>query len=399
MARLLDLSLGATSRDDDEPSFGQITDVGFDDLSGQLRGALDQFPGVRLVPFSLIAVLISLYIALIGPGDFFLLRWARRRFEWTWLTFPAIVVACCVLAGYLAHVWKGSQLQVNKIDLVDFDLATGVARGSTWAHLFSPGNKRYKLSLRPVLEEVITDAPRGELLSWQGLPGDKFGGMNNSSGDAADRSYRIDCDFDNTRTQRATVQGLPIDVWSSRSLAGRWWNSAELASNNQLVAIGDGQLSGVVHNPLPVELSDCKLCYQRWAYDLHRLAANQMVTLDSSRARTMDWMLTKTKVRDSKEVSTPWNRQSFEIPRIMEMMMFYKAAGGRGYTNLLNRHEPFVDLSDHLRTGRAILVGRTEAAATELIQDNQPLSQQPGERWTFVRLVIPVEKGEVLAGD
>ena len=44
---------------------------GFDDLAGQLRSSLEQFRGVRLAPFFVVASLLVLYILLIGPGDYF----------------------------------------------------------------------------------------------------------------------------------------------------------------------------------------------------------------------------------------------------------------------------------------------------------------------------------------
>ncbi len=65
---------------------------GYSDLAGQMRSALDRFTGVRQAPFWLVAGLIVAYILLIGPGDYFFLRKVVRRMEWTWLTFPSIVV-------------------------------------------------------------------------------------------------------------------------------------------------------------------------------------------------------------------------------------------------------------------------------------------------------------------
>ena len=47
----------------DESGLGQVTTLGFVDLAGQLRGALDQFAGVQLVPFWLVAVLVAAYIS------------------------------------------------------------------------------------------------------------------------------------------------------------------------------------------------------------------------------------------------------------------------------------------------------------------------------------------------
>ncbi len=65
---------------------------GYSDMAGQLRSALDQFRGVRLVPFWVVAAVLIGYILLIGPGDYFFLRKVVGRMRWTWLTFPAVVL-------------------------------------------------------------------------------------------------------------------------------------------------------------------------------------------------------------------------------------------------------------------------------------------------------------------
>ena len=53
---------------------GQVAHVGYTDIIGQLRGALDQFSGVTLFAFSWVAVLLGVYVLLIGPGDYFFLN-------------------------------------------------------------------------------------------------------------------------------------------------------------------------------------------------------------------------------------------------------------------------------------------------------------------------------------
>ena len=89
VAKLLDLPAG---RSQDQTDNAALMHNGYTDLSGQLRSALDEFTGVRTIPFSLVAVLIIVYILLIGPGDYFFLRKVVRRMEWTWLSFPIIVL-------------------------------------------------------------------------------------------------------------------------------------------------------------------------------------------------------------------------------------------------------------------------------------------------------------------
>ena len=49
-----------------------------------MRGGLEQFAGVKMVPFSFVAILIVIYIAFIGPIDYVLVKKVFRRTELTW---------------------------------------------------------------------------------------------------------------------------------------------------------------------------------------------------------------------------------------------------------------------------------------------------------------------------
>ena len=116
----------------------RFSPYGISDLSSQLRAALEQFPGVKLIPFGWVAFFIFLYILLIGPGDYFFLKKVLKRMELTWITFPTIVLTVSLVAYYAAYVLKGNDLLVNKVDLVDIDQEAGIVRGNTWMSLFSP---------------------------------------------------------------------------------------------------------------------------------------------------------------------------------------------------------------------------------------------------------------------
>ncbi len=123
---------------------------GVSDLSSQLRIALEQFPGVRLIPFGWVAFFIFLYILLIGPGDYFFLKKVLKRMELTWITFPTIVVTVSLVAYYAAYLLKGNDLLVNKVDIVDIDQPAGLMRGGTWVSLFSPQNRDYGIRAVPL---------------------------------------------------------------------------------------------------------------------------------------------------------------------------------------------------------------------------------------------------------
>jgi hypothetical protein len=99
-------------------------------------------------------------------------------------------------------------------------------------------------------------------------------------------------------------------------------------------------------------------------------------------------------VVDSKDVGTPWDQGSSDVPRILEMMMFYRAAGGAAYTGLTHRYQPGLDLSEHLRTGRAILVGRSATAGSRLAPERATGEPSRVRQWAFYRVVFPVDRSE-----
>lgn len=82
----------APAADESQGTLGQVTTLGFVDMAGQLRGALDQFAGVELVPFWVVVVLVLAYIGCIGPLDYWLVKHVFRRAELTWLTFAVTVL-------------------------------------------------------------------------------------------------------------------------------------------------------------------------------------------------------------------------------------------------------------------------------------------------------------------
>src|SRR5262249_14843356 len=138
---------------------------GVSDLASQLRQALEQFPGVKLVPFGWVAFFIFLYILLIGPGDYFFLKKVVKRMELTWVTFPLIVLTVSLAAYLGAYAVEGKELRANKLDVLGVDRASGpgvagapaTMRGSSFLNLFSPQNYDYDVAVVP--QAVARDPP------------------------------------------------------------------------------------------------------------------------------------------------------------------------------------------------------------------------------------------------
>jgi hypothetical protein len=166
-----------------------------------------------------------------------------------------------------------------------------------------------------------------------------------------------------------------------------------IENDGQLTVASDGRLNGELLNPLQVPLRDCYLAYSHWSYTIpQELAPGGKIKFQRRLPDgNLVWRLTQKYVgEDYKEFATPWDEANRDVPRVLEMLLWHEAAGGRSYTGLLHRYHADLDLSHHLRTGRAILVGRGDQPAAELTLNGQPLSDDSSRRWTWYRVVYPV---------
>jgi hypothetical protein len=189
---------------------------------------------------------------------------------------------------------------------------------------------------------------------------------------------------------------LPINVYTSRSLYGTYLDQVEFPVTETLETNSDHQLRGTVRNPLSVDLRDCLLCYDRWAYPLPSIVAGGTVALSrSSKAKSIDSLMTRSRVdQDFKDLSDPWRRDNRDLERIMDMMNYHGAAGGYDYTSLLHRYQPEVDVSVHLKQGRAVLVGRVEQQGSRLLDANDVETSST----TYYRIFLPVKPYRRAAG-
>ncbi len=396
MANLLDLP--ATPRDDTDQDFS-VMRYGYDDLSGQLRGALDQFRGVRVVPFGLVAAAIVVYIALIGPGDYFFLKRVLRRMELTWITFPAAVLAVSLAAYVAAHWLKGDELRMNQAEVVDVDVATGRVRGTAWFNLFSPRVDAFDLALapRPPFDLAGAAASDGHesLLGWLGLPGRALGGMNPRA-----QGPPLWTDAYAFTPELSAMRDVPIQAWSTKSFTARWQATAPETLAAALTEVDDAP-AGTIRNLLDVPLTDCLLVYRGWAYRLGELAPGEtfLLTAHAPRSELRTVLTGRRYVQEEKTLrqrTTPYDRGSVDPDYVLGMMLFHEAAGGSRYTDLSNAYQPFVDLSSLLKTDRAILVGRIEhegraRRAAEVLRGGEPIAGPDDHTASIYRFVLPVE--------
>jgi len=111
------------------------------------RGVLN-LPALNLPATSTILVFLLVYIVVLGPLNYMLLR-RVRRLELAWLTIPLIVLSFAAGLYVVGRVVRGGQPQFNQVAVVQG--VEGQSRGgaTSFIGLFSPSRATYTLTFPP----------------------------------------------------------------------------------------------------------------------------------------------------------------------------------------------------------------------------------------------------------
>lgn len=368
------------------------------DLTGQLRAAVDQFPGVGPVPFEIIAGLSLLFIAFLYPFDWWLVAGGGGRPWLAWLSLPLAVAAFSGGAWWVARHWKGEAWRASRADMVDIDQpagdqsaaddAAGLIRGVSFAGVWSPANDRLDVSAAPAAG-IPAAAPR-LAVSWLAASGRGMGATDSptSHPGLATADYRSD--------DRLTgLTGVPIAADSSRLFEVEWTAPATARALEVSLRRGaQGTLTGAVVNRLPFPLTDCILLHAGWMWDVGDLPPGGRFDAGAGRGpRSLAGGLTRRTTVKDREVNERWDTGSRDATRILEIAGFHAAVGGPGYTALEAGRLGRLDLSPLLEVGRAVLVGRGPpgTAWRQVAASAGDVPGPDGSGRGLWRIVIPVE--------
>ncbi|HEX8463623.1 MAG TPA: hypothetical protein VF627_03310, partial [Abditibacterium sp.] len=116
-----------------------------DSVTARLLGALGTAQQRRTPPVSQIAWFLALYVFVLVPLNYSVLRFIDRR-ELAWVTIPLIVGAFSVFAYSAALSIRGSAILTRQIDVVQGTLGSNTARADSLLWLFSPKRTTYDIS-------------------------------------------------------------------------------------------------------------------------------------------------------------------------------------------------------------------------------------------------------------
>jgi hypothetical protein len=125
------------------------------------------------------------------------------------------------------------------------------------------------------------------------------------------------------------------------------------------------------------------------------LEPGERVLIEKLPPLDLKWQLTKRRLEKSDDITKPWDQTDFDdLRRIIEVMLLHGAAGGSSYTRLAHRYQGYVDLSEHLITGRAALIGWSDQMIGRFVADGAELEGKSDRSLAVYRVVFPVSTGE-----
>jgi hypothetical protein len=395
-----------------------------DEYLGAVRTHVDTFDGVPVVSFGWVALFIVLYTLLIGPVEYLILKKVFGRLELTWITFPLIVVTVSAAAYFTAYAIKGSDLKLNKVDVVDVDVGGGRVYGRSWFTVFSPRIDSYTIAVEPNDGWTVTPANSPApptLVGWMA------GGRGTGGGGIVSRGYTYHTDR-NARVIADGLERVPIQVWSTKAFTANW--SGYVDKGTPLI---DADLyhppgkaeafEGTIVNNLPVRtLRDPVLIYAGQAYKLPALTPGQKVRVSTNLEKDQQWLAANV---TTSGVSSGYQPQYGYQPKqvtttsnlsLWGALFHEKAAGsGGGLMNASlreldqswrltaeNRHEAIILAKTEGPPGvtatEELMAGPTPASPTKLWLKGLPGGPEgrepiPGtlRQETYVRVYIPVQ--------
>lgn len=376
----------------DETQVGDSSYLGYSDLVGQLRASLDLFPNVRVVSFGQVAAILVGILILIGPIDYLVsVKWLKRP-DFSWVLAGTTLIIISAALTWLYTEIRPSQVHVNTVQVVDLDAETGILNGRLWSHVYSGSARRLDMKA----EAIDASAPLA--IDWQGLPGRGLGGLlSQLNTDRGMPTYHIMRE----PAGETFMQGVGLPAAGTKCLFASWQAEREIVGTSQLREIpGVDQLEGELVNPLSVDLLEPMLFYHNWYYALvSRIPAGQSVNISfDTIPKDLSRRLNGRHTVDGNETIAKWDpADRSSIDRLLELMMFHKAAAGRTYTSLSHRYQLQMDQSNLLELDRAILVGRLENPLAKVVvsptaenEANDQLQVQQDLNRVWCRIAIPV---------
>jgi hypothetical protein len=220
---------------------------------------LSNLPMLDLPSIKGLALLLIIYILLVGPINYLALR-RMNRLHLAWLTIPVITLVFSAASFGLGYALHGTDIFINKIAVIQLE-PSGRARVDSYIGLFSPAQRAYEVKiyssgllspLSPYYDPWISSPPSG-------LP----------------ESRRITL----VQGDPAIVRGLSVEQWSMQSFMSEG-ALMEFGSIQADLLMESDHLKGAITNNSSFNLTDATIILGQKFQRLGDLAAGNSADVD-----------------------------------------------------------------------------------------------------------------------
>lgn len=390
----------------------RISSTGVSDLSTQLAAAVDAVPQEDRWSTWHAMLLMLAFLAVVGPLDYFVVVRLLQRPRLTWLTFPVIVGAACLLS-VLASQGSESGAVSRTVALVDLSHDGDVehVRARTWGSVSTPETQYATLSAKHAgwLNAESDSSVTTEQLNWSGRAEDIYGGMYRPGGAGLGRqtSRRTDvapCEF----TAIPLIAGGSTTVLAEQNSL----SSGHRLFQSRLTLPSSGLLEGTVVHHLPSALRNwIVVCHNRLYTSSAKASDEERVLEPGEEWSRHAGNVRVSDIRDFLRGARMLNISSGEdggqnnpnsqgqIPYdilgrdpfdILLMVSLYNSVGGDQYVRLHNHTLRHDEVSDTVDLNCALLIGVIDSPSADLVLNGQPLKSRQSP--VVVRFFLPVER-------
>ncbi len=215
-------------------------------LEGEQMGyALQNLPVLDPPSIKTLALVLLVYIALIGPLNYLVLkRW--RKLDWAWLTIPLFTVAFAVGTFYVGHITRGNDVIINRISILNVTPGSTRNPVRTYVGIVSPSATTYQVQVAgsPLLSPMTSYST---MWMW-GKPVPEWEGSGASAPGGGPTAFEV------LQSEPAVVRNLAINQWAMQSFKAEGLYQSERPPLGLEVKLEGMRVSGTLHNNLDADL-------------------------------------------------------------------------------------------------------------------------------------------------
>lgn len=222
-----------------------------------LISALANLSGVALPSVFLVGGFLFLYVAIVGPLNFVVLKWLDRR-ALAWITVPALILLFSGVAYTIGYFSRGKRVIVSEVSIVRAQTEGEVAVVDSYVGLYSPARRSYDVHIP---DGSLVRAPRFEPYMPAGLSPQ---------------------DLEVEQGTETVLRDFSMDVGEMRVFgvqSVQRWASLEPALT-LTVEQGKYRLQGTITNHSQNPIEDCALLVESQTVRIPDLAPGEPVSID-----------------------------------------------------------------------------------------------------------------------